>query len=53
MTSDRKDAKWLHNLLFSMKPFTWSSHHMPAMWIFDGIKTGAERTVVDFSTFNS
>jgi len=53
MTAERKDAKWLHDLLFSMKPFSWASHHMPAMWIFDGIKTEAEKTVVDFSTFNS
>ena len=43
----------LLDLTMSMKPFVWANHHMPCLWIFDGVKTNIEKVVVDFSALNS
>jgi len=43
----------LFEVTLAMKPFTWANHHMPCLWIFDGVKTNIEKVVVDFSALNS
>ena len=51
--TDAKD-KAFNELLLSIKPFVWSSHHVPAYTIMENneIRTESDRTVLNFSTFN-